>query len=308
MTIDAVATKPINSPFKWVGGKSRLRQTIVKMMPECDCYVEVFAGAAWVLFGKRPSHVEILNDLDGEVVNFFKVIKNKPNEFLESFELDLVSREEFERLRSITAESLAEWTDIQRAHRFYYLVMAAWGGEFHSPRFQTSVSDGGHGNRLIGALKHLRERIDPVHKRLQTVIIEHLDWRACIERYDRSYEDNRVVMYLDPPYPLNPCNYRLNMRARKQHAELAKVLRDVKCRFILSSYDLLDMKELYKDFFVTPVSFTAGMPAGKKGKKQRTKNQEIIVTNYDPIPEKVGDAPLLPVAFSTLTTSDNDLI
>ena len=61
----------INSPFKWVGGKSRLRKFIIPLIPEHQCYVEPFGGAAWVLFGKSPSRIEVLNDIDEELINFF---------------------------------------------------------------------------------------------------------------------------------------------------------------------------------------------------------------------------------------------
>jgi len=71
------------------------------MLPPHECYVEVFAGAAWVLFGKQPSKIEVLNDIDGEVINFFGVVKERPEELIASFEWDLVSREEFERLRDM---------------------------------------------------------------------------------------------------------------------------------------------------------------------------------------------------------------
>ena len=169
----------VNSPFKWVGGKSRLRKHIISLLPVHTCYVEPFAGAAWVLFGKPPSDVEILNDLDQDLITFFRVIREKPEELIASFELELVARAEFERLASLDASQL---TDIQRAHRFYYLIMAGWGGELKYPRFQTSISDGGHGNRLIGALKTLRERIEPVHQRLRTVIngfFHHTTFLKC---------------------------------------------------------------------------------------------------------------------------------
>ncbi len=75
----------LNSPFKWVGGKSRLRKQIISLLPAHSCYVEPFAGAAWVLFGKPPSDVEVLNDLDQEIVTFFRVVKEKPEQLIESF-------------------------------------------------------------------------------------------------------------------------------------------------------------------------------------------------------------------------------
>lgn len=266
----------IRSPFRWVGGKSRLKKKIIELLSPHECYVEVFGGAAWVLLAKSPSRVEIFNDLDGEVVNFFRVIKERPEAFIESFEWDLVSRSVFHDLENQPPDQLS---DVQRAHRFYYLIMAAWGAELASPRFQTSISDEGHGNRLIGALKTLRDRIMPVYQRLQTVIIENLDWRTCLARYDRDYAEKRVVMYLDPPYPQNNCNYQYNMRKWKEHEELARALRNLRSRFLLTSYNLPEIRALYDGFYITEVNFAAGMPVGER---QRSRNDEIIVTNYDP--------------------------
>ena len=268
----------VNSPFKWVGGKSRLRKQIISLLPTHTCYVEPFAGAAWVLFGKPYSDVEVLNDIDQELVTFFRVVKEKPEELIQSFEWELVSRAEFERLASLEPNTL---TDIQRAHRFYYLIMAGWGGELKYPRFQTSISDGGHGNRLIGALKTLKERIAPVHERLKTVIIENLDWQGCIERYDRA----TAVMYIDPPYPDNGVNYAHNMRGWKEHQELAERLHKTECKWILSSYDILQIRELYTDKYVVPVQSTSGMKAKKEG-RERVINKEVLITNY--IPDSVS--------------------
>src|SRR4051794_21454863 len=84
--------KMLNSPIKWVGGKSRLRKQIISLLPPHTCYVELFAGAAWVLFGKPPSNVEVLNDIDQDLVNFFRVVKEKPEELIASFDWELVSR------------------------------------------------------------------------------------------------------------------------------------------------------------------------------------------------------------------------
>jgi DNA adenine methylase len=274
MTSNVNNEKMINSPFKWVGGKSRLRKQIISLLPKHTCYVEPFAGAAWVLFSKPRSDVEVLNDIDQELVTFFRVVKEKPEELIASFEWELVSRAEFERLASLNP---AELTDVQRAHRFYYLIMAGWGGELKYPRFQTSISDGGHGNRLIGALKTLKERLAPVHERLKTVIIENLEWQKCIDRYDRI----NTVMYIDPPYPENGVNYFHNMRDWKEHRELADRLNQTQCKWILSSYDIPEVHKLYADNYVVVVQMASGMKAKKNG-SERVINKEVLITNFLP--------------------------
>ena len=266
--------KAINSPFKWAGGKSRLRKFIIPLIPEHTCYVEPFSGAAWVLFGKPPSDVEVLNDIHQELVTFFRVVKEKPEELIASFDWELVARAEFERLAQLDVSQLS---DIQRAHRFYYLIMAGWGGESDYPRFQTSISDGGHGNRLIGALKRLEERIKPVHDRLRTVIIENLDWEKCIDRYDRS----KTVMYIDPPYPGNGVNYKYNMRDWDEHHHLAERLAKTESKWIVSSYDSPEVHDLFKGYTIIPVQSYSGMIAKKNG-SERVLNREVLIINYEP--------------------------
>jgi DNA adenine methylase len=274
MTLANGKHQPINSPFKWIGGKSRLRKLIVSLLPSHTCYVEPFAGAAWVLFGKPPSDVEILNDIDQELISFFRVVKEKPDELIASFEWELVARAEFERLASLDPSQL---TDVQRAHRFYYLIMAGWGGELDYPRFQTSITDGGHGNRLIGALKTLQQRLKPVHERLRTVIIENLDWHVCIDRYDRP----STIMYLDPPYPGNKCNYAHNMRDWASHHDLADRLNHARCKWILSSYNIPGMHDLFAQHYIIPVQSFSGMKI-EKGNSKRVLNNEILVMNFRP--------------------------
>lgn len=268
----------LNSPFKWVGGKSRLRKFIIPMIPPHTCYVEPFAGAAWVLFGKPQSDVEIINDIDGELITFFRVVREKPEELIESFAWELVSRAEFNRLANLEPQSL---TDVQRAHRFYYLIMAGWGGEARYPRFQTSIRDGGHGNRLAGALKSLRQRLTPIHHRLQTVLIENMDWQDCMERYDSP----STVMYLDPPYMGNGANYKFNMRGKDDHQAIAGQLAQAKGFWILSSYDTPEIRDLFCGYEITPIQSSSGMRTGKSERqagKHRTINQEILITNFPP--------------------------
>lgn len=274
--------KPVRSPIKWAGGKSRLRKLIVALIPEDHtCYVEPFGGAAWVLFAKPPSDVEVYNDIYGELVNFFRVIKNKPKEFLESFKWDLVSRQIFNELKATDPTTLS---DVERAHRFFYLIMAGWGGESKEDyaRFQTSISDGGGGNRLIGALNSLEQRIIPVYERLRRVIIEHLDWREVLERYDSP----RTVFYLDPPYPENGVNYHHNMRSLGEHLQMIEILSRIRGRWILSSYEWMEkyIREIVPNAYVHKVSSYSGMKK-KKHAGERVKNEEILVANFPPTDE-----------------------
>ena len=265
--------QPINSPIRWVGGKSRLRKQIVPLLPPHTCYVEPFAGGAWVLFGKPSSPVEVLNDVDQELINFFRVVKNCPEKLIQAFEWELVARAEFQRLANLDPSELDE---VQRAHRFYYLIMAGWGGELDYPRFQTSITDGGGGNRLIGALKTLQARLKPVHERLRSVIIECLDWRQCLDRYDRV----GTVMYIDPPYPENGCNYKHNMRTWAEHEELAARLQRSACRWLYSSYDTPQIHALFPNAFTISVQSASGMNTEKNG-NTRVLNREVLIANFN---------------------------
>lgn len=232
-------------------------------------------------FWQAPNDVEVLNDVHQELVTFFRVVKEKPDELIASFEWELVARAEFERLADLDPLQL---TDVQRAHRFYYLIMAGWGGESEFPA-PTSISDGGHGNRLIGALKRLENRIRPVHDRLRTVLIENLDGEKCIDRYDRG--KTVMVMYVDPPYPGNGVNYKYNMKDWAEHDRLAKRLAESECKWILSSYDAPEVRDMYDGYRIIPVQSYSGMKT-KKNSSERVFNREVLVLNFDPPDEQTA--------------------
>jgi DNA adenine methylase len=275
MTKAGTADKMVSSPIKWAGGKSRLRKKIIPLIPAHTCYVEPFGGGAWVLLGKKPSMVEVYNDIDGELVNFFRIVKQNPQGLIDAFEWEIVSREQFDTLADADLRAM---TDIERAHRLFYILMAGWGGELNYPRLQTSIKDGGHGNRLIGALKTLEKRIRPVHERLRTVIVENLDWSALIDRYDSA----TTVFYIDPPYPGNGVNYKHNLRNWEDHQRLAERLSRTEGKWIISSYDKPEVRELYgAHHHIIPVESSSGM-ATADGGEGRVANKEILVCNFVP--------------------------
>src|ERR1700686_2412219 len=106
-------------PLSYIGGKNRLAKRVIEIFPKHTTYVEAFAGGAKVFFRKEPSKVEVLNDLDGEIVNFYRVCQQHYEELLRYFKFALVSREWFDLLKSPDPQTLA---DIQRAARHLYLL------------------------------------------------------------------------------------------------------------------------------------------------------------------------------------------
>ena len=179
----------MNKPvIPWMGGKRRLAQQILPLFGDHTCYVEPFCGGAALFFNKEESKVEVLNDLNGYLVNLYRVVKHHLVEFLRQFEWALVSRQEFLWNQKMTPETL---TDIQRAARFYYLQRTTFGGKITGQTFGTSAT------RLSGLnLLRMEEDLSMAHLRLSRTFIEHLGWAECIRKYDR----NATLFYCDPPY------------------------------------------------------------------------------------------------------------
>jgi len=116
-------TKPI---IPWIGGKRRLADDLIPRFPPHKTYVEVFAGGAALYFMRHPAQVEVINDINGELVNLYRVVQNHLEEFVRQFKWALSSREVFKWLQDTPPRVL---TDIQRAARFYYLQQNCFGGK-----------------------------------------------------------------------------------------------------------------------------------------------------------------------------------
>ena len=172
----------------WIGGKRRLAKPILDRFPAHDCYVEAFCGAAAIFFSKEPSDVEVLNDINGELVNLYRVVQHHLEEFVRQFKWALTSRQvyEWEKLKDPRA-----LTDIQRAARFYYLQKQAFGGRVDGQSFGTATTSGPRLNLL-----RIEEDLSQAHLRLHGVYIENLPWREVVTRYDRPH----TLYYFDPPY------------------------------------------------------------------------------------------------------------
>lgn len=253
----------LNAPICWMGGKSRLRGEIIRRLPEHRCYVEVFGGAAWVLFGKEPSKAEVYNDIDGELVNFFRVVKSAHKAFVQAFDWILVSRTLFHEFIAQKPDDLDE---IQRAVRFYYVIKTSFGGKWRGATF-------GYGKTQSAALniETLYETISAVHNRLKRVYIEEGTFREIIGRYDGP----ETMFYCDPPY-FGTEGYAHRMES-DDYDELHRTLAGIKGRFILTINDHEAMRMMWRDYRIEEVSVPYSIA---RSVKSRTRYGELIVRNY----------------------------
>lgn len=251
----------MNSPLAYIGGKSKLSATIIDLMPKHKAYCEVFAGAAWVFFRKEPSKYEVLNDLDGELVAFYRVLQNHLEEFLRQFRWLLASREWFEDFKR--QQAAGGLTDIQKAARYYYLQRMCFGGRVRNRTFGTAPMTRPRINLL-----RIEEELSEVHLRLVSATIENLTWQDMIERYDRP----GTLFYLDPPYYKAPF-YSHNLEL-SDFEEMAGRLGKLKGRFILSINDHEEMRRVFGGFEMRPVSLNYSVRRDKG-----TVGRELLIMN-----------------------------
>lgn len=247
-------------PLSYLGGKNRVAQKIISLIPEHNCYIEAFCGGAQVFFHKEPSQVEILNDLDEEVFNFLRVCQLHHQELVRYLQFCTVSRKWFELFQKQDPKTLS---DIQRAARFFYLQKNCYGGLINRQHFKVSVQDGSNYNpHRIPLVLHL------AHERLLAVQLECLPYQEILQRYDRA----DTFFYLDPPYFGLP-HYKFNL-SEKDYIELASLLRSLKGRFLLSLNDRPEVRKIFADFKISKLSFaySAQPIAGKK-------YNELLISN-----------------------------
>lgn len=258
-----IEVKNMKSPLVYVGGKSILSKQIVKMIPDHDTYCEVFCGAGWVFFAKPQSRYEVINDLDSDLIDFYRVIQNHLEEFLKQFKWLLTSREWFDDWNNqLQGRGL---TDIQRAARYYYVQRLAFGGRVHGRTYGVT-----HERPPRINLLRLEEELSDIHLRLARVSIENLSWDKFVIRYDRP----GTFFYLDPPYYQSPC-YKHNFYTIEDYIKIRDVMGSIKSSFMLSINDHPEIREVFKGLFIRPVTLNYSI-----SKEKSTEGKELIITNY----------------------------
>lgn len=220
--------------LKYPGAKNRIASWICDNMPSHKVYLEPFAGSLAVLFNKGRSHIETVNDLNGDIVNFFKVLRDYPEELKRAIELTPYSREEYR-------ESYKDSIDCVEAARLY--GVRCWMGFGCSNLYMNGFKTGQQSNSPNPAKTwaDMPEIIVQAAERLKGVQIECLPAVELIKRYDTA----DVFMYVDPPYLHGTRKnylYKYEMKDA-EHIELLELLKNHPGKIMISGYE----NDLYND-------------------------------------------------------------
>lgn len=261
--------------FGWYGGKFSHLDWLLPLLPDCLHYCEPFAGSGAVLMNRDPSPVETYNAIDGEVVNFFRVLRESKDELIEQIALTPFSREEF----ALACELDPNLTNVERARRFYVrarqvrtgLSQTASIGRWANCKNTSRSGMSGVVSRWLGGV----EQLDFIAERFLRVQIENRPATNIVKLYDSK----ETFFYCDPPYLHETRGdskaYGFEMD-NQMHVELAEALNAAEGMVALSNYDCELMNKLY---------------SSKKWKKiyspektihsTKDKRQEVLWVNYD---------------------------
>jgi DNA adenine methylase len=280
----------MKSPIHWFGGKGRMTAKLLPLIPPHHTYVEPFGGGASLLFAKTPSPVEVYNDRDEALVNFFLVLADP-----RLFKLFLRRVILLPYSRALYKKCLKEWREqtdpVEQAWRWFVVNRQSMSGRFASGwGFDVSASSG-QMSRTCSAWLSACYGLPQIHRRLQRVQIECNDWRKILDSYDRP----DIFFYCDPPYPLSvrrSGGYAYEL-TEANHADLISCLLRLSGKVMISGYDHPEYRRLkqagwrQKKFMITCSAAGRTRAPGLQGRGSVTRKQsrtEIAWMNYN-LPE-----------------------
>jgi len=273
----------IDSFIGWMGGKTKLRPTIINCFPPHRCYVEVFGGSATVFFGKPASisKVEVVNDIHEELVNLMKVISG--TFFDESVRQEFIgyvrnmppARAVFEDWKKWDEDKIKTLSPAQRAFRYYYCVK---NGFSSTPKCGYAASPYGPNRfNMSTEFDHFAERF-----RESGAQIERLDFAELIQKYNRDRADS--FFFMDPPYFVtDDRNYYEFVFDADKHVKLKECSDQIHAKgnkFMITYDDVQQVIDLYSDYYIYRTDPIVYQSADERETRDLQKT-ELFVTNYD---------------------------
>lgn len=219
-------------PLTYYGGKTTLADRIAALLPPHEHYVEPYAGSLAVLLAKRPSRMETVNDLDGDLMTFWRVLRERPAELERMCALTPHLRAEHDA----AYDGLDACDDLERARRVWVCLTQGRAGTLRRTGWRYYVNPSGSSASMPGYLAGYVDRMAAAAQRLAKVSLEARPALELIEAYGAQPD---VLLYVDPPYlgSTRARNYRLEMSSPAEHLELAAALNAARAVVVLSGYD-----------------------------------------------------------------------
>lgn len=261
----------------YVGGKSNLTKWVISNFPENYqqmSYCEVFGGGGWILFKKDPSYLEIYNDLNKDLTNLFRTIRDNYQEFSHRVNWTLHSREMYQEAKEKLKndEFLSE---VERA--MYYAInrVQSFAGNGSTWGYQVSAD-----KVVSGKWLPFLKRLELINARLKKVQIECIDFERLIRKYDTP----NTLFYVDPPYVDAEFYYDTDEICfrKEDHERLAQTLKSIKGKFVLSYYDHELVRELYKGFNFQSketAKHSCGVTVNSKT-REKPRGKEVLIKSY----------------------------
>ena len=226
-----------------------------------------------ILFQKTPSKCEVLNDLDGDLINFWRVVQSDGDKLINSFQFIPPSRQLFDEYKQKYLTHNYK-DNFERAHIFYYLNRAGFASDMKNPSFGSHKND-----RSRYRPSTVRNKIERVFERLQDVTLECKDFSEVIPMYDSKDS----FFYMDPPYRCSH-QYIVGKFEDERYKELAELCKKLKGKCLITLNDDEYVRDTFIDLNVVDheVFYSAG-----KDEESRRKFGEVVITNYEL--QKVGD-------------------
>lgn len=257
-------TSQVKPPVAYYGAKTSLAPRIVSMLPEHRRYVEPFAGSLAVLLAKPQAPLEVVNDLDRNLMTFWKVLRDSPTELARVCMLTPHSRVE----RNIAKHIPSDAGDLERARLVWSALVQGRTGTLANTgwRHARSAVDG----RM---LRSYVQRIEAVAERIRDVSLE---CRPALEVIEKYGSDQNNLIYCDPPYlgSVRRHNYKVEMTGEKAHRELGEALRGCRATVVLSGYQSALYDEMYSGWFSVEMDAQTS-----QGSVQGVERTEVLWSN-----------------------------
>lgn len=256
--------------FSYIGGKFFLVAILLGLMPTHTSFTEVFGGSGSFTLNKPKSKVETYNDINSDVVNFFRVLRNKPDALIMLLNLTPYARQEFYSARNYIS---FETCDLERARKFFVK---------HQQSFAGRGRDFGYGvmKSQASTFKNKIEKLKAISERLRDVQIENKDFKFIIQRYGKNKD---CFLYLDPPYlpetRVSNNDYEFEM-SEADHIEMLKLVKKSPAKILISGYSSPLYEKYLKGWNRKEIEVSLFCSTKRDANNEKPRRTEVLWYNY----------------------------